>query len=135
MTVVDTSVWIEYLRGNKEFSEPLIKLLNNRKVIALSAVFGELLQGARTKRENAIILGFWENLPHASENSLFIEAGNLSKEYSLISNGVGLIDCYILVFAMKYDFAVWTLDKMMQDAMDQIETRTSNTFFCSMNHC
>ena len=121
MTVVDTSVWIEYLRGNQGIANLLIQMLNGRKVIAVSAVFGELLQGARNKRERAVITGFWENLPSASETGIFIEAGLLSREYNLFAQGVGLIDCYILAFALQHDYAMWTLDKKMQKAMDRIE--------------
>jgi len=89
--------------------------------MAISAVFGELLQGVNTNRERAIVVGFWENLPSESEEGVFIDAGNLSNEHKLISRGVGLIDCYILAFAIKHDFAIWTLDKKMQKAMDKIE--------------
>ncbi len=121
MTVVDTSVWIEYLRGNQGIANLLIQMLNNRKVTAVSAVFGELLQGVRNKRERAVITGFWENLPSASETGIFIEAGLLSLEYNLFTQGVGLIDCYILAYALQHDYAIWTLDKKMQKAMDRIE--------------
>ena len=121
MIVVDTSVWIEYLRGNQRIADLLIQMLHGRKVIAVSAVFGELLQGARNKRERAVITGFWENLPSASETAIFVEARLLSNEYNLFSQGVGLIDCCILAFALQHDYAIWTLDKKLQKAMDIIE--------------
>jgi predicted nucleic acid-binding protein len=121
MTVVDTSVWIEYLRGNKKISDVLIPKLNSRKVIAISAVFGELLQGVRNTKERAVVTGFWENLPKETEDDIFIEAGQLSNEYKLFAQGVGLIDCYILAFSMHYDCALWTLDKKLLKAMDSIE--------------
>ncbi len=124
MIVVDTSIWIEYLRGNKFISKVFNELLYNRKVVAVSAVFGELLQGVKDSREDSIINGFWKNLPSESEDELFIEAGILSNEYKLISEGVGIVDCYILAFALKYDFAIWTLDKKMQKAMDRIEMKS-----------
>ncbi len=121
MTVVDTSVWIEYLRGNKQVSDILIKMLNSRKVMAISAVFGELLQGVQNTRERAVVSGFWENLPKQTEEDIFIKAGRLSNEFKLINQGVGLIDCYILAFAMHYDCELWTLDKKLLKAMDRIE--------------
>ena len=121
MTVVDTSVWIEYLRGSKKISDVLIPKLNNQKVMAISAVFGELLQGVRNTNERAVVTGFWENLPKEDEEGIFIEAGRLSNEFKLFDRGVGLIDCYILAFAMHYDCALWTLDKKLLKAMDRIE--------------
>ncbi len=120
MTVVDTSVWIAYLRGNKETGIILGQMLINREVMAVSAVFGELLQGARSNRERKVIMGFWENLPFASETGIFLEAGRLSCENKLFALGVGLIDCYILAFALNNNCAIWTLDKKLRKAMDMI---------------
>ena len=120
MTVVDTSVWIEYLKGNREIGRVLDQMLVNREVMAVSAVFGELLQGAGNNRERTFIMGFWENLPSATETGIFLKAGNLSFEYKLFAMGVGLIDCYILAFALENDCAIWTLDKLFHKAMDLI---------------
>ncbi len=120
MTVVDTSVWIEYLRGNKQTGYILSRMLVNREVMAISAVFGELLQGAKNRREREVIMGFWENLPSASEAGVFLAAGKLSFKHKLFSLGVGLIDCYILAFALEHDCAVWTLDKKLHKAMELV---------------
>ena len=121
MIIVDTSVWIEYLKGNNpEITRSLKPRLQNRKVVAVSAVFGELLQGVKNKREREIIQGFWNSLPHVDETDLFIEAGQIANEYKLYNKGVGLIDGYILSAALKHDLPIWTLDKKLDRVIDEV---------------
>ncbi|MEM7550180.1 MAG: PIN domain-containing protein [Bacteroidota bacterium] len=120
MIIADTSIWIEYLRGNEEYQDMLNAYLDKREVIAVSAVFGELLQGCRAKREKSIINRFWQNLPKINESDLFIEAGKLSNDYGLIQRGVGLIDAYIFVAALNNDLFLWTIDKKLQQVIDEI---------------
>ncbi|HET8859689.1 PIN domain-containing protein [Marivirga sp.] len=123
MIIVDTSVWIEYLKGNEHYRNVLPQYLREKHVVAISAIFGELLQGVQNKREYEIIAGFWESLPKVNEKELFIEAGKLSYEYKLYNSGVGLIDTYILAAALKNDYALWSLDKTLYKAIDIIENK------------
>ena len=121
MIIVDTSVWIEYLRGkNPEITHSLKTRLQKRKVVAISAVFGELPQGVKNKREREIVNGFWQNLPHVDETNLFIEAGQIANEYKLHNKGVGLIDSYILSAALRHDLPIWTLDKKLDRVIDEV---------------
>lgn len=121
MILADTSVWIEYLKGNVEISGIFTPYLKRNHIVASSAVFGELLQGVKNKRERTVIEQFWLNLPRLDENALFIEAGRLSNQYKLYSRGIGLIDCYLLAAALKNDCALWTLDKKLLEAVDIVE--------------
>ena len=123
MIIVDTSVWIEYLKGNEHYRNVLPKYLKEKHVVAISAVFGELLQGVKNKREYEIIIGFWESLPKINESELFIEAGKLSDEYKLYNAGVGLIDTFLIAAALTNDYALWTLDKKLNKAIDIIENK------------
>ena len=120
MIIADTSVWIEFLRGNTEISEMFIPYLRKGHIYTNSAIFGELLQGARNKRERTLLEGFWENTPKADEFMSFIEAGRLSNRHKLYAKGVGLIDCYILASAKQSGFAIWTLDKIFLEAIDNV---------------
>ena len=113
MILADTSIWIEYLRGKEEIVEVFESYLNRREIMAVSAVFGELLQGVRNKRERKIVMLFWENLPRIDEEGLFIEAGDISQKRNLFSKGIGLIDCYLLAAAKRSDAFLWTLDKKL----------------------
>jgi len=121
MILVDTSVWIEFLRGkNKEIGRGLLVQLNQRNVLAASPVFGELLQGVKDARERAIILTYWHNLPKEDEQQLMVEAGKLSADYKLFGKGVGLIDCAILSLAIKGRHFLWTLDKRLGEAATEL---------------
>lgn len=121
MIVVDTSVWIEYFRqSNQSLSDKLELLIENNEVVALSSVFGELLQGVKNDTEEKTIISFWQNLSKADETNLFIEAGKLSAKYKLLANGVGLIDSSILAAAIKHNLSLWTLDKRLNDSYSKL---------------
>lgn len=121
MILVDTSVWVSFLRKtDPDLSDILKKYLKKEQVYAVSAVFGELLQGAKNNRERHLISVLWENLQKVTEEDLFIAAGNLSNRYKLYASGVGLIDCFILAAAMENNLALWTLDKKLQKAVDLV---------------
>lgn len=118
MIVADTSIWIEFfrqtdLKSNQKFAE----CLESNSVIAISVVFGELLQGVRNDKEEKVILEYWKYLPKIKEDDLFIEAGRISNQYKLFNKGVGLIDCYILAAAKVNKLEVWSLDKKLLQAM------------------
>ncbi len=117
MIVIDTSVWIDFFkRSNQQLIDKLELLIENNEVIALSCVFGELLQGARNESEEKTILEFWSTLSKVDERNLFIEAGKISSKYKLFNRGVGLIDSYILAAALKYNIPLLTFDKKLSEA-------------------
>ena len=117
MIVVDTSVWIDFFRGaNQQINDKLELLIENNEIVALSCVFGELLQGVKNENEEKTILDFWFNLSKVDETNLFIEAGKSSYKYKLLNKGVGLIDSYILAVVLKYNLSLWTFDKKLNEA-------------------
>jgi predicted nucleic acid-binding protein len=90
--------------------------MEDGQVMALSAVFGELLQGAKNEAEEKLILDFWESLPKMEEDQLFIEAGRLSRDRKLVTKGVALLDTYILAACKRRGLSLWTLDRKLQKA-------------------
>ena len=110
MIILDTSVWIEYLKNNQIFFPKISKLLENKEVLAVECVFGELLQGARGEFERDIITEFWKHLPKMHFENIIIEAGVYSARNKLLDHGVGLIDAIILIHGMKSTSKIWTLD-------------------------
>lgn len=113
MIVVDTSVWVEFLKHRPTYFLPFSTLLDQQQVVAVECVFGELLQGAKSSREQSIILGYWNNLPKRSESGLWVQAGNSSAKNVWHAKGVGLIDAFLLRFVRAYDLQLWTLDKKL----------------------
>jgi predicted nucleic acid-binding protein len=110
MIILDTSVWIEYLKNNQNFFPKISKLLENGEILTVECIFGELLQGVKEKSEKEIILKFWTHLPKEHYENIIIEAGEYSAQNKLLDHGVGLIDAIILMHGIKSNSKIWTLD-------------------------
>jgi len=121
MILADTSIWISFLRKDDQDLFDIVKLyLKKNEIYSVSAVFGELFQGVRNKREYETIHSIYSDLPKAYEQDLFIEAGKLSSKAKLLSKGVGLIDSYIITACLKNNLSLWTLDKKLNQAYEEI---------------
>lgn len=121
MILVDTSVWISFLRKDDEDLSYILKTyLKKEDVYTLSPIFGELYQGVKNKREKDVLDIIWASLPKVGEEELFIKAGRLSNEYRLYAKGVGLIDCVLLAACFEYQLNLWTLDKKLEKAFVEI---------------
>ncbi len=113
MIIPDTSVWIEFLKGNPKYNSKIVEILETNNLLALECIFAELLQGVRNKRERNIILSYWQHLPKIDGSGLFIEAGLFSNSNKLSDKGVGLIDALIAISTLKSNSMLWTLDKKL----------------------
>ncbi|GBR76059.1 putative PIN domain protein [Candidatus Termititenax persephonae] len=111
MVILDTAVWIEFLRHNPAYFVMVAGLLERNDVLAVECVFGELLQGAFNERERLIIRQYWQYLPKVDIQNVVIEAGVYSNKHKLLAKGVGLIDAIILLHGIKTPAPIWTLDK------------------------
>ena len=110
MIILDTSVWIEHLKNNQNFFPKISNLLENREILAIECVFGELLQGVKNNSEKNIIMNFWKHSPKEYYENIIIEAGIYSTEHKLLDKGVGLIDAIILMHGITSNSQIWTLD-------------------------
>lgn len=113
MILVDTSVWIEFLKRNEYYFSDLRTQIENQTVFAFEPIFGELLQGVKNRREKEIIEQYWKFLPKIDIDECWIKAGMLSAERKLLSHGVGLVDTCILVASTETNSRIWTLDKKL----------------------
>ncbi len=113
MIIPDTSVWIEFLKGNPKYKSKIKEMLETNKRLAVECIFAELLQGVRNKRERNIILSYWYHLPKIDGSVFFIEAGLFSNDNKLTNKGVGLIDSLIYIHTLKSNSMLWTLDKKL----------------------
>ena len=114
MIILDTSVWIEHLKNNQNYFPVISKLLETGEIMAVECVFGELLQGTKNNSEKKTILNFWKYLPKEQYENIIIEAGVYSAENKLLNYGVGLIDTIILMYGIKSNSKIWTLDNKFQ---------------------
>jgi len=110
MLILDTSVWVEHLKNNQNYFPKICKYLETGEILAVECVFGELLQGVKSKKEKEIILGFWKHLPKINYENIIIDAGEYSANNHLFDHGVGLIDSIILMYGIKSNSKIWTLD-------------------------
>jgi predicted nucleic acid-binding protein len=105
MVLVDTSVWISYLRdGNAEMA----RLLNDARVMCHPFIIGEIACGNLKNRNEVLFL--LKNLPQVaqadhSEVLYFIERNGL------IGKGSGYVDMHLSASAVMAAVPIWTLDK------------------------
>ncbi len=117
MIVLDTSVWIEFLRMHEPIATRVEEEITAGRVLGLSWIVGELLQGAKGAYEIRVLEMFWQQLPKISEESVWIEAGKLSCANKYFEQGVGLIDVATIVAARRANAKVWTLDKKLSGVL------------------
>jgi len=109
MILVDTSVWIEFLRiGNPLLTE----FLEKGQVYTHPLVIGELSVGNISKRNK--FLNLLNDLPSSKEatHQEVITFIDLNKTFE---KGVGYFDHMILCSAIITDCPLWTLDKKLMD--------------------
>jgi predicted nucleic acid-binding protein len=110
----DTSIWIQYFKGNPEYFKTCQQLLNTGSVYTLEVIIAELMQGAKGKRELEMIELFYQNLPKLDAHDQIFEAGAFSQKNQLISKGIGLIDSIIIFAAIQKLKKIWALDKKIK---------------------
>jgi hypothetical protein len=117
MVLVDTSVWIDFLRqGN----ERLRNLLEEGEVATHPLVVGELHIGNVAKRKQFLrLLG---DLPTTGECS-HPEVLYFIEERKLFGKGIGYFDAAILCSAVLHGVPLWTLDKRLDLIADALTGR------------
>lgn len=109
MILVDTSVWVDHLRGS---DARLKALLGAGQVLVHSFVIGELALGNLRQRE--AVLQSLRDLPQAilaSDNEVlgFIERN------ALFGLGIGYVDAQLLASARLSAAFLWTHDKRLRE--------------------
>ena len=107
MVLVDTSVWVDFLRNGHEL---LADLLNDGEVCTHPLIIGELYVGNLSKRKE--FLSLLTNLPTLNECT-HTEVLYLIEENLLYGKGIGYMDAHILASSLIADTPLWTLDKRL----------------------
>ncbi len=114
MILVDTSIWISHFRKkNALFSQ----LLLDEKILIHPWIIGELACGNFKNRKEILLL--LNSLPQAqrveqTEILFFIE------KQKLMGKGLGFIDIHLLASALVSDALLWTEDRNLQKATQQL---------------
>lgn len=108
MVLVDTSVWVEYLRSG---ANGLDALLTAGEVVCHPFVIGELACGDLDPRDE--ILCLLHRLPHG------VRAGDdevleFIDNFGLMGKGLGYVDIHLLMSAMLTGIPLWTVDKRLE---------------------
>lgn len=108
--LVDTSIWIEYFKGEIN----VIEKIHNRNHcnFITGPVITELIQGIRTQNEKDRFIMCIKALPKLQiSDSDWVTAGNIGNSLRTKGITVPLPDLIIFTLAMKNDCALYTLDK------------------------
>lgn len=121
MILVDTSIWIEFLRRKEPCFTLMVQAMQSFQILTVECVFGELFQGCHDRNERDVIKRYWQVMPRVSPEGLFIEAGITSQMNRWKDQGVSLIDAVIILAARGHRAKIWTLDKKLLRMLSPIE--------------
>lgn len=113
MVLVDTSVWVDYLRGGDDI---LARLLLKGQVCMHPMIIGELACGHLQSRQQ--LMGLWNNLPSVAtanhEEALFF-----LDTHALAGKGIGWVDLHLLAASLlSGNTKLWTRDKRLARIAD-----------------
>ena len=111
--LIDTSVWIDYFNGrDSSAAQQTDNILDTAEVYVPMVVIAELIQGAKTQKEIAVIKEFLDAF-HIIDHSksTWIEAGELSFSMKQKGRTINLTDCYISIIARENACKIFTMDK------------------------
>ncbi len=115
--LVDTNLWVLFL---KEQSPLLGELIGNERVMTHSCVIGELLIGSIGHRE--VMSNFMKNLPRVEEVEP-AEALAFLEKRRFWGKGLQWNDMLILASAVTNNVKLWTLDKSLAQAAEELGVR------------
>lgn len=107
MILVDTSVWVRFLRGSEPYASELDRLLGRDEVLGHEFVYGELLIGDRGGRPR--LLGAYLQM-HQAITLAHSEVVELVRHRKLYGRGIGWIDVHLLASALVERADLWTAD-------------------------
>ncbi|MBI1884630.1 MAG: VapC toxin family PIN domain ribonuclease [Chlamydiae bacterium] len=111
MLLVDTSIWIDFLRG-KESTQALSGLLSQNQVACHSWIVGELMVGQLGSQRRQILHDI-HLLPKLEEYSL-MELSDFVERESLYAKGLSFIDIQLLYACLVEDHLLWTNDQKLK---------------------
>lgn len=117
MILVDTSVWIEFLRRASPRAD-LREALESGEVVTHPFVIGELALGSLGRQRTRVLsdLRLLPQLPAASD----AEVLNLIDARSLAGRGIGWVDAHLLASALLGAARLWTLDARLARAASAV---------------
>ena len=115
MILVDTTVWVDHLRGDES---ELRELLDAGRVLMHSMVVGELACGTLPNR--AEFIRRLNSLP-AIDESVHSEVLSMIDSRKLMGRGIGYVDAHLVRSVLNRDGAVlWTRDRRLRQVAEDL---------------
>jgi len=127
--LIDTSVWIAYFQAHAPAGvlEAVDELLTNADIHVPKIVLAELIQGAHSEKDIAVIREFVEAFTIIGESTdTWVSAGALSFALKKKGKTINLADCYISVLAQEHKCSVLTLDKHFKEIQKELGIKLSS---------
>jgi len=110
--IADTSIWIEYFRGNNKIAGLLEEYLLDNNVHINGIIIAELIQGIKNNKDKEAVLGGIDAVPYIEFTyEDWLLAGDLSNELRKKGLTIPLTDIATAAVAINNNMSVFTLDK------------------------
>ena len=116
MIVVDSSVWIEYLRTpDSQHGRALDSLLDRKEALVTGVVIAEVVQGVRSAQQRTAVADYLLRLPYSDlSKEGWSHAGELAYQMRRQGQTPGLADLAIATVAIEGGHELYTLDADFQ---------------------
>ena len=114
--LVDTSVWVEFLRGEKTaIKKRLENLLDENRAVVAGIILAELLTGIANEKEQHFLEECFLGLPFLeTTGEIFATAGKMGAALRKKGITMPLSDLLIAALAKEHTLTVLTLDNHFQ---------------------
>lgn len=110
--IVDTSIWIAYLKGSTPYASAVERLVLEERAMTTGLILAELLQGVKSERESQVIIEVFGGLPTLEVTTeLWRFAGQLAHSMRRTGVTVPLTDVALAALARSHRLLVYSLDK------------------------
>jgi len=109
--IVDTSIWIEYFKNNKNYVEFIEENLHLDLIYITGPVITELIQGVKGEKEHLMLLNSINAIPYIECTFKdWVMAGEMSFKLRKIGKIIPITDILIAVISIKNNTKILTLD-------------------------
>jgi len=110
--LVDTSVWIDFLRNETAASGALAELIRTGRVVTAGIVIFELVQGVKPDKDKAMLSDLLSGLDYVEmSQDLWGFAGTLSRSLKGRGLNLPLSDVLLAATALRHELSLFTLDR------------------------
>lgn len=116
MVIVDTSVWLQFLKvGDPQVRNEMNVLRAKGEITVVGVVLAEILQGARSQQELEQLANWLTPLPYLAETQeTWAWVGSLSFQLRQRGAALPMMDLLIASLAIEHNCEVYTLDEHFQ---------------------